>query len=171
MTIFLNWVSTIQMIFPLLMLNLEFCISPQIFPPSWHLLHLHLDIHWSVLEILHLLGHKMQGICLVLAPQYSGRKLRLKILKYQMGFVCITVSWKQAFCNFYLFFSPGQVVYAHQFVNLTGENMTDTSLFEEHLCSLLCDLTGLAIGKYSKVCRYSLHVTVELLQWCFCVMF
>ncbi|XP_070691850.1 protein MMS22-like [Pempheris klunzingeri] len=84
-----------------------FTISNQgkIFPPSWHLLHLHLDIHWSVLEILHVLGHKMQG----------------------------------------------QVVYAHQFVNLTGENMTDTSLFEEHLCSLLCDLTGLAIGKYSKV--------------------
>ncbi|XP_042281005.1 protein MMS22-like isoform X1 [Thunnus maccoyii] len=77
----------------------------KIFPPSWHLLHLHLDIHWSVLEILHLLGHKMQG----------------------------------------------QVVYAHQFVNLTGENLTDISLFEEHLCSLLCDLTGLAIGKYSKV--------------------
>nr|XP_020463630.1 protein MMS22-like isoform X2 [Monopterus albus] len=77
----------------------------KIFPPSWHLLHLHLDIHWSVLEILHLLGHKMQG----------------------------------------------QVVYAHQFVNLTGENLTDTSLFEEHLCSLLCDLTSLAIGKYSKV--------------------
>ncbi|KAI3361438.1 hypothetical protein L3Q82_013609, partial [Scortum barcoo] len=77
----------------------------KIFPPSWHLLHLHLDIHWSVFEILHLLGHKMQG----------------------------------------------QVVYAHQFVNLTGENLTDTSLFEEHLCNLLCDLTGLAIGKYSKV--------------------
>uniref|UniRef100_A0A668ABW4 MMS22-like, DNA repair protein n=1 Tax=Myripristis murdjan TaxID=586833 RepID=A0A668ABW4_9TELE len=77
----------------------------KIFPPSWHLLHLHLDIHWSVLEILHLLGQKMQG----------------------------------------------QVVYAHQFVNLTGENLTDTSLFEDHLCSLLCDLTGLAIGKYSKV--------------------
>ncbi|XP_034553027.1 protein MMS22-like isoform X2 [Notolabrus celidotus] len=84
-----------------------FTISNQgkIFPPSWHLLHLHLDIHWSVLEILHILGHKMQG----------------------------------------------QVVYAHQFVNLTGENLTDTSLFEEHLCGLLCDLTGLAIGKYSKV--------------------
>ncbi|XP_060907203.1 protein MMS22-like [Labrus mixtus] len=84
-----------------------FTISNQgkIFSPSWHLLHLHFDIHWSVLEILHLLGQKMQG----------------------------------------------QVVYAHQFVNLTGENMTDTSLFEEHLCSLLCDLTGLAIGKYSKV--------------------
>lgn len=48
-------------------------------------------------------------------------------------------------------FSSGQVVYAHQFVNLTGENLTDTSLFEEHLCSLLCDLTGLAMGKYSKV--------------------
>ncbi|KAK7886485.1 hypothetical protein WMY93_026106 [Mugilogobius chulae] len=77
----------------------------KIFPPSWHLLHLHLDIHWSILEILHLLGLKMQG----------------------------------------------QVVYAHQFVNLTGENLTDTSLFEEHLCSLLCDLTGLAMGKYSKV--------------------
>ncbi|XP_061805373.2 protein MMS22-like [Nerophis lumbriciformis] len=77
----------------------------KIFPPSWHLLHLHLDIHWSVLEILHLLGHKMEG----------------------------------------------EVVYAHQFMNLTGENLTDTSLFEEHLCSLLCDLTGLAMGKYSKV--------------------
>ncbi|XP_037129623.1 protein MMS22-like [Syngnathus acus] len=77
----------------------------KIFPPSWHLLHLHLDIHWSVLEILHLFGHKMHG----------------------------------------------QVVYAHQFVNLTAENLTDTSLFEEHLCSLLCDLTGLAMGKYSKV--------------------
>ncbi|KAM4580484.1 protein MMS22-like [Odontesthes bonariensis] len=77
----------------------------KIFPPSWHLLHLHLDTHWSVLEILHLLGQKMQG----------------------------------------------QVVYAHQFVNLTGENLTDTSLFEEHLCSLMCDLTGLALSKYSKV--------------------
>ncbi|XP_061632514.1 protein MMS22-like isoform X1 [Phyllopteryx taeniolatus] len=77
----------------------------KIFPPVWHLLHLHLDIHWSVLEILHLFGHKMQG----------------------------------------------HVVYAHQFVNLTGENLTDTILFEEHLCSLLCDLTGLAMGKYSKV--------------------
>ena len=51
----------------------------------------------------------------------------------------------------YLFISPGQVVYAHQFVNLTGENLTDAGLFEEYLCSLLCDLTGLAIGKYSKV--------------------
>ncbi|KAK1894955.1 Protein MMS22-like [Dissostichus eleginoides] len=77
----------------------------KIFPPSWHLLHLHLDVHWSVLEILHILSRKMQG----------------------------------------------QVVYAHQFVNLTGENLTDSSLFEEHLCSLLCDLTALAMGKYSKV--------------------
>uniref|UniRef100_UPI0037E8E846 protein MMS22-like n=1 Tax=Semicossyphus pulcher TaxID=241346 RepID=UPI0037E8E846 len=103
-----------------------FTISNQgkIFSPSWHLLHLHLDIHWSVLEILHLLDHKMQG----------------------------------------------QVVYAHQFVNLTGENLTDTSLFEEHLCTLLCDLTGLAIGKYSKVrptealssCNYLCSCTKEL---------
>lgn len=53
--------------------------------------------------------------------------------------------------GFLLFYSTGQVVYAHQFVNLTGENLTDTSLFDEHLCSLLRDLTGLAIGKYSKV--------------------
>lgn len=77
----------------------------KIFPPSWHALHLHLDIHWSILEILHLLRFKMQG----------------------------------------------QVVYTHQLVNLTGENLTDTNLFEEHLCSLLGDLTGLAMGKYSKV--------------------
>lgn len=56
--------------------------------------------------------------------------------------------------------SPGQVVYAHQFVNLTGENLTDTSLFEDHLCSLLCDLTGLAMGKYSKV-GGSLHLELH----------
>uniref|UniRef100_A0A8B9QBF4 Protein MMS22-like n=1 Tax=Apteryx owenii TaxID=8824 RepID=A0A8B9QBF4_APTOW len=31
----------------------------KLFPPSWHLLHLHLDIHWLVLEILHVLGEKM----------------------------------------------------------------------------------------------------------------
>ncbi|KAK0146986.1 Protein MMS22-like [Merluccius polli] len=89
--------------------NLQSALTMQtqgkILPPTWHLLHLHLDIHWSVLEILHLLGQKMHG----------------------------------------------QVVYAHQFVNLTGENLTDCSLFETHLCSLLCDLTGLAMGKYSKV--------------------
>ncbi|XP_010863868.1 protein MMS22-like [Esox lucius] len=77
----------------------------KLFPPSWHLLHLHLDIHWSVLEILHLLGQKMHG----------------------------------------------QVVYAHQFVNLTGENLTNNSLFEENLCNLLSDLTGLAMVKYNKV--------------------
>ncbi|XP_036395737.1 protein MMS22-like [Megalops cyprinoides] len=77
----------------------------KLFPPAWHLLHLHLDCHWSLLEILHLLGEKMQG----------------------------------------------QVVYAHQFVNLTGENLTSASLFEEHLSGLLCDLIGLAINKYSKV--------------------
>lgn len=59
------------------------------------------------------------------------------------------------------------MVYAHQFVNLTGENLTDTSLFEEHLCSLLCDLTGLAIGKYSKVGGWPQLVTVEMYQWYF----
>ncbi|KAJ8354044.1 hypothetical protein SKAU_G00216110 [Synaphobranchus kaupii] len=77
----------------------------KLFPPSWHLLHLYLDCHWSLLEILHLLGEKMQS----------------------------------------------QVVYAHQFVNLTGENLTSVSLFEEHLNSLLCDLISMAMNKYSKV--------------------
>ncbi|KAL2084835.1 hypothetical protein ACEWY4_020353 [Coilia grayii] len=77
----------------------------KLFPPSWHLLHLHLDIHWGVLETLHLLGQRTMG----------------------------------------------QVVYAHQFVNLTGENLTNFSLFEEHLSGLLCDLIGLAMNKYSKV--------------------
>ncbi|KAJ7985100.1 hypothetical protein DPEC_G00348570 [Dallia pectoralis] len=84
-----------------------FIMQPQgkLFPPSWHLLHLYLDTHWSVLEILHLLDQKMHG----------------------------------------------QVVYAHQFVNLTGENLTNNSLFEEHLCNLLSDLTSLAMDKYNKV--------------------
>uniref|UniRef100_A0AAR2LE22 Protein MMS22-like n=1 Tax=Pygocentrus nattereri TaxID=42514 RepID=A0AAR2LE22_PYGNA len=76
-----------------------------LFPPSWHLLHLHLDIHWCVLEILHLLGQKMMG----------------------------------------------QVVYAHQFVDLTGETLTNVSLFEDHLNNLLCDLIIVAMNKYSKV--------------------
>lgn len=34
----------------------------KLFPPSWHLLHLHLDIHWLVLEILHILGEKMKQV-------------------------------------------------------------------------------------------------------------
>ncbi|XP_072524887.1 protein MMS22-like [Salminus brasiliensis] len=77
----------------------------KLFPPSWHLLHLHLDVHWAVLEILHLLGQKVMG----------------------------------------------QVVYAHQFVDLTGETLTNVSLFEDHLSNLLCDLIGLAMNKYNKV--------------------
>ncbi|XP_066110478.1 protein MMS22-like [Saccopteryx bilineata] len=31
-------------------------------PPSWHLLHLHLDIHWLVLEILQVLGEKLKQV-------------------------------------------------------------------------------------------------------------
>ncbi|XP_052637424.1 protein MMS22-like [Harpia harpyja] len=31
----------------------------KVFPPSWHLLHLHLDINWLVLEVLHVLSEKM----------------------------------------------------------------------------------------------------------------
>uniref|UniRef100_A0A673LQ35 Protein MMS22-like n=1 Tax=Sinocyclocheilus rhinocerous TaxID=307959 RepID=A0A673LQ35_9TELE len=77
----------------------------KLFPPSWQLLHLHLDIHWSVLEILHLLEQRMMG----------------------------------------------QVVYAHQFVNLTGETLTNISLFEDQVNHLLCDLIGLAMNKYNKV--------------------
>ncbi|XP_066558733.1 protein MMS22-like isoform X2 [Amia ocellicauda] len=96
----------------------------KLFSPSWHLLHLHLDIHWSVLEILHLLGEKVMG----------------------------------------------QVVYAHQFMNLTGENLTNISLFEEHCTNLLCDLIGLALNKYNKVrptdaltsCHYYCSCTKEL---------
>ncbi|XP_026998662.2 protein MMS22-like [Tachysurus fulvidraco] len=77
----------------------------KLFPPSWHLLHLHLDVHWSILEILHILGQKMMG----------------------------------------------QVVYAQQFVDLTGETLTNVSLFEDHLNNLLCDLITLSMNKYSKV--------------------
>ncbi|KAM6280262.1 protein MMS22-like isoform 2-T2 [Porphyrio hochstetteri] len=77
----------------------------KIFPPSWHLLHLHLDIHWLVLEILHVLGEKMMR----------------------------------------------QVVYANHFINLTGENLTSTSLFETHCENLMSDLIILSINKYTKV--------------------
>ncbi|XP_041044792.1 protein MMS22-like isoform X2 [Carcharodon carcharias] len=77
----------------------------KVFPPSWHLLHLHLDIHWSVLEILHILGEKMLG----------------------------------------------PVIYAHQFMNLTGKNLTNVSLFEDHCNNLLHDLIVLAVNKYTKV--------------------
>uniref|UniRef100_A0AAR2KNC9 Protein MMS22-like n=1 Tax=Pygocentrus nattereri TaxID=42514 RepID=A0AAR2KNC9_PYGNA len=44
-----------------------------------------------------------------------------------------------------------QVVYAHQFVDLTGETLTNVSLFEDHLNNLLCDLIIVAMNKYSKV--------------------
>ncbi|XP_043921666.1 protein MMS22-like [Protopterus annectens] len=77
----------------------------KILPPAWHLLHLYLDVHWSILEILHLLGDKMTG----------------------------------------------QIVYAHQFMNLTGENITNVSLFESHCTNLIWDLINLAIQKYGKV--------------------
>ncbi|NXK97464.1 MMS22 protein, partial [Formicarius rufipectus] len=77
----------------------------KIFPPSWHLLHLYLDINWLVVEILHVLGEKMMR----------------------------------------------QVVYAHHFINLTGENLTSTSLFEKHCGNLISDLISLSINKYTKV--------------------
>ncbi|NXF08486.1 MMS22 protein, partial [Smithornis capensis] len=32
----------------------------KVFPPSWHLLHLHLDINWLIVEVLHVLGEKMR---------------------------------------------------------------------------------------------------------------
>ncbi|XP_075058913.1 protein MMS22-like isoform X2 [Mixophyes fleayi] len=77
----------------------------KVFPASWHLLHLYLDIHWSILEILQILGEKMQG----------------------------------------------QIVYAHQFINLIGENLTSVSLFEDHCENLICGLISLAATMYSKV--------------------
>ncbi|NWU92656.1 MMS22 protein, partial [Upupa epops] len=43
----------------------------KIFPPSWHLLHLHLDINWLVLEILHVLGEKMRQV------MYANRFINL----------------------------------------------------------------------------------------------
>ncbi|XP_053143556.1 protein MMS22-like isoform X2 [Hemicordylus capensis] len=98
-------------------------VVPQakLFPPSWHLLHLHLDIHWSVLEILHILGKKL----------------------------------------------PRQTVYAHTFTNLTGENLTNISLFEEHCRNILCDLISLAAKRYTKV-RPSEALTSHLYP-CICV--
>ncbi|XP_077343336.1 protein MMS22-like isoform X1 [Lithobates pipiens] len=77
----------------------------KVFPASWHLLHLYLDIHWSILEILQILGEKMQG----------------------------------------------HIVYAHQFINLFGKNLTNVSLFEEHCENLICGLIALAAAKFSKV--------------------
>ncbi|XP_072355683.1 protein MMS22-like isoform X2 [Scyliorhinus torazame] len=96
----------------------------KVFPPSWHLLHLHLDIHWSVLEILHTLKEKILG----------------------------------------------QVIYAHQFMDLTGENLTNVSLFEDHCFNLLRDLIVLAVNKYTKVrpsevlttCHYQCSCIKEL---------
>uniref|UniRef100_A0A8C3WTH4 Protein MMS22-like n=1 Tax=Catagonus wagneri TaxID=51154 RepID=A0A8C3WTH4_9CETA len=76
----------------------------KLFPPSWHLLHLHLDIHWLVLEILHMLGEKLK-----------------------------------------------QVVYSHQFMNFTGDNLTSISLFEEHCENLLYNLINLSLNRYDKV--------------------
>ncbi|XP_073531837.1 protein MMS22-like isoform X2 [Phyllobates terribilis] len=77
----------------------------KVLPASWHLLHLHLDIHWSILEILHILGEKMQG----------------------------------------------QIIYAHQYINLVGENLTNVSLLEDHCKNLLCSLIALSATKYAKV--------------------
>uniref|UniRef100_A0A8C9KVZ8 Protein MMS22-like n=1 Tax=Serinus canaria TaxID=9135 RepID=A0A8C9KVZ8_SERCA len=77
----------------------------KVLPPSWHLLHLHLDINWLVLEVLHVLGEKLKR----------------------------------------------QVVYANHFINLTGENLTNISLFEKHSGNLISDLIRLAINKYTKV--------------------
>ncbi|XP_037058370.1 protein MMS22-like isoform X3 [Peromyscus leucopus] len=34
----------------------------KLFPPSWHLLHLYLDTHWLILEILHILGEKLKQV-------------------------------------------------------------------------------------------------------------
>ncbi|KFQ29861.1 Protein MMS22-like, partial [Merops nubicus] len=77
----------------------------KIFPPSWHLLHLYLDINWLILEVLHVLGERIMR----------------------------------------------QAVYANDFINLTGENLTNISLFEMHCGNLVSDLISLSINKYIKV--------------------
>ncbi|XP_051880793.1 protein MMS22-like isoform X2 [Pristis pectinata] len=104
--------------------NLSISNQGKVFPPSWHLVHLHLDIQWSVLEILHILGEK----------------------------------------------TLGQVIYAHQFMNLTGQNLTNVSLFEDHCNNLLRDLMVLAVNKCTKVrpsdvlniCHYQCSCVKEL---------
>uniref|UniRef100_A0A6I8S937 Protein MMS22-like n=1 Tax=Xenopus tropicalis TaxID=8364 RepID=A0A6I8S937_XENTR len=77
----------------------------KVLPASWHLLHLHFDVHWSILEILQILGDKMQG----------------------------------------------QIVYAHEYINLIGENLTNVSLIEELCEDLLCDLIYYAANRYAQV--------------------
>ncbi|KAG8444746.1 hypothetical protein GDO86_009787 [Hymenochirus boettgeri] len=77
----------------------------KVLPASWHLLHLHFDIQWSIIEILHILGDKMQG----------------------------------------------QIVFAHEFINLVGENLTNVSLFEEQCEHLMCDLIHFASNRYIQV--------------------
>ncbi|KAM4679404.1 protein MMS22-like [Amazona ochrocephala] len=77
----------------------------KLFPPSWHLLHLYLDIYWILLEVLHVLDEKLMR----------------------------------------------QVVYANNFINVTGENLTSISLFETHCENLISDLISLSINKYMKV--------------------
>ncbi|XP_059837352.1 protein MMS22-like isoform X3 [Hypanus sabinus] len=104
--------------------NLSISNQGKVFPPSWHLVHLHLDIQWSMLEILHILSEKMLG----------------------------------------------QVIYAQQFMNLTGQNLTNVSLFEDHCNNLLRDLIVLAVNKYTKVrptdalnvCHYQCSCVKEL---------
>lgn len=56
----------------------------QIFPPSWHLLHLHLDIHWLVLEILHVLSEKMMS-------KYAGLFF-LKLVYVVISIFCLNSS-------------------------------------------------------------------------------
>lgn len=51
-------------------------------------------------------------------------------------------------------------MYARRFVDLTGETLTNVSLFEDHLNNLLCDLITLAMNKYSKVYKGKCVFTV-----------
>lgn len=131
--------------------SLQACLAMQHqgtrLPPAWHLLHLHLDIHWSVLEILHLLEERMMGKS-ALYP-ISARQFRADPgLKH------------------YVRRRPtGQAVYAQQLVDLTGENFTNVSLFEKQVTSLLQDLIGLAMTQYSKVSAVVLLVTGGLRRW------
>ncbi|XP_046875217.1 protein MMS22-like [Hypomesus transpacificus] len=57
----------------------------KLLPPTWHLLHLHLDLHWSLLELLHLLGHKMQGQVVYVQQDLTGENVTdVSLLEQQL---------------------------------------------------------------------------------------
>lgn len=88
-------------------------------------------------------------------------KLNLHTGQQAHSKICILYILEEKSCLGYIarakqfyFCVLGQVVYANHFINLTGENLTSTSLFEKHCGNLLSDLISLAINKYTKVTNF-----------------